>query len=352
MTDKPTVSQSKARRWDTCRASYHYKYNLLLHRRRVARPLTFGSAVHKVIEDTVEGVPRKNLKKSLDKWANEELADKKYFTAEVELFREAVEDAWTIMREYEDFWPANHLTYLEVNGRKSEHEIHFEPKGEDFIITGKIDAYAQSKNKLKWMVEHKSGKSFMSEDERWRSIQVALYDVVGAELGFPTVDGIVWDMIKSKPPTRPQLLVKGTFSLKALDSLPMTVYNTIMEAGQNPNNYPTLLAAAERNRSNYFQRIFQPVTSNVKTHLYKTFTETARDILDNGHKTHRMTIGKHCSWCDYEPICRAIMTDSDPDYVMEKEFTRAEATTKAKGGSKVVKKVKSKVAGKRRQSGR
>lgn len=328
MTDKPTVSQSKAARWNTCRASYNYKYNLKLGRRRVVRPLTFGSAVHKVIEDTTAGLSGLRLKKSLQDWAKTELDKGKYFTAELEMFHEAVDEAWDVMREYTSFWPKDHLTYMPVKGKKAEHDIRWDPPGEDFTITGKIDAFARSKNKLKWLVEHKSGKNLMSEEDRWRSIQGALYITVGRELGFPDVDGMVWDMIRSKTPTKPRLLVNGTFSLAKLDSMPSVVIDTIKAAGQNPKDYPSLIASAEANRSQWFQRVFQPITENVRAHLYNEFTDTARDIIDNGHKVHRMTIGKHCGWCDYEPICRALMSGSDHEYVIEKEYTVAEAPAK------------------------
>jgi len=333
---KMTISQSKANRWNTCKASYNYRYNLNLRRRRVARPLTFGSVVHKVIEDTIKGV--KNIRKSIDKWADEEISQRKYFSEEIQMFQETKNEAWDIMREYHEFWPANHIKYLEVNGTLAEHEIEWEPPGEDFIVTGKVDAYARSKNKLKWLVEHKSGRQVLSEEDRWRSIQTALYITVGRELGHPEVDGILWDMVISKTPTRPYLLQNGTFSLKKIDSLPSVIYDTISAAGQNPNDYPTLLADAEQNRSRWFQRVFQPVTEDVRKFLYGEFVGTAREILDHGETAHRMTVGKHCSWCDFEPICRARMTGDDVDYVMEKEYTVAEATSKA--DAKPVKKEK------------
>ena len=328
MSDLPTVSQSKANRYNTCKASYNYKYNMKLSRRRVARPLTFGSAIHKVIEDSTLGLDERKLKRSLKRWADEELSKSNYFTAELEMFHEAVDSAWTIMREYHDFWPKDHLTYLEIDGKKAEHEIEYQPKGEDFLVTGKIDAYARSKNKLKWMVEHKSGKTLLSDEDRWRSVQGAVYMTVGPELGHPKVDGMVWDMVRSKAPTHPQLLKSGTFSLAKLDSLPMVVREVIEAAGQNPNDYPTLLASVEQNRNQWFQRVFQPVTSSIRDHLWKEFIETGRDILENGHRNKRMTIGKHCSWCDYQPICQAIMTGNDADYVIEREFNRAETAPK------------------------
>lgn len=336
MGTRLTVSQSKANKWRTCRAAFNYKYNRKLQRRRVARPLTFGSTVHKVIEETVQGVPKSRLRTSLEGWKDQELSKFKLFTSEVELFEEAFEDAWIIMKEYANFWPRDHLKYLRVNGRKAEHRIEWTPPGEDFTITGVIDAFAKSQNGLKWLVEHKSGKNMMSEDDRWRSLQAALYITVGRELGYPDVDGIVWDMIRSKTPTRPYLKVDGAFSVKKIDSLPSVVAETIKSEGQKPSDYPSLMKNAEESRSNWFQRVFQPVTEDVRSHLYKEFTITAREIVDHHDDDyHPMTIGRHCSWCDYEPICRAIMTGSDPEYVMEKEFTTdAETTAKSPKVSK------------------
>ena len=326
----PTLSQSKANRYNTCKASFHYKYIRQLSRRRVARPLTFGSAVHKVIEDSTLGLNEAGLKRSLKRWAADELKKSNYFTAELEMFHEAVDSAWLIMREYHDFWPKDHLTYLTINGQKAEHEIEYQPKGEDFLVTGKIDAYARSKNKLEWMVEHKSGKNLLSDEDRWRSVQSAVYMTVGPPLGHPVVDGMVWDMVRSKEPTRPYLLKNNTFSLAKLDSLPMIVREVIEAAGQNPNDYPTLLASVEQNRSQWFQRVFQPVTSSVRDHLWGEFIQTGREINDGGYKNKRMTIGKHCSWCDYQPICQAIMTGNDADYVIEREFNDGQSTPKDK----------------------
>lgn len=317
-----TISQSKANTWNTCKARYGYKYDSKLRRRRVSRPLNFGSAVHKVIEDEASGV--KDLEASLKEWGSEQIEKNQYFVEEKQMFLETVDEAWTVMKEYHDFWPKNHLRYLKVNDKKAEHHIDWDPPGEDFTITGFIDAYAKSQNGLKWLVEHKSGKMMMSEEDRWRSIQSALYITVGRELGHPEVEGIVWDMVKSKMPAKPQLLKNGTFSLKLIDSVPSVVYKTIQSAGQDPNDYPTLLATAEKTRSNWFQRIFQPVTENVRSHLYGELVGTARDILENGHKEKRMTIGRHCSWCDFEPLCRAKMTGDDVDYVIEREYIIAE----------------------------
>lgn len=336
----PTLSQSKASTWNTCRKKYHLKYVRKLRRRRVARPLTFGSAVHKVIEDRVMGVKESKLRASLDKWVEDELSRMNYFTAELELFHEAIEDAWVIMREYASFWPDNHLTFYEVGGKKAEIELHYPVPGEDFAINGKVDGYARSLNKLRWLVEHKTGAKMMAEDDRWKSTQAAVYDVVGEAMGYPTIDGIVWDMVRSKPPTKPQLLKAGTFSLKKLDSLPMMVYDTIKEAGHNPNNYPTLLASAEANRKTWFHRVFQPITRPIRDHLYGEFIETGRDILDNAHKTSRMTTGKHCGWCDFESICRAEMTNNDVEFVIEKEYTDAKATPKAEAKRKTRKRRK------------
>lgn len=327
MAEKKKISQSRVNRWNTCKASYNYRYNKKLRRRRHARPLTFGSSVHKVIEDQVEGV--KDLKKSLDKWAAGELEQRKLFVEEKQMFQETIEEAWDIMREYQDFWPKDHMTYLKVKGKKSEHELYWEPPGEDFAVYGKVDAYGKSKNGLKWLVEHKSGKMMMSEEDRWRSMQTAIYITAGREVGYPDVDGILWDMVKSKTPSRPQMLQNGTFSLKKIDSLPSVVYETIRSEGHDPNDYPTLLANAEKTREHWFQRTFQPVTENVREYLYGEFVGSAREILDHGEKASRMTIGRHCSWCDFEPICRAIMTGNDVNYVMEKEYTVAEKVTES-----------------------
>lgn len=324
-----TLSQSRAKTWRRCKAQFNFKYNLNLKRRRVKRPLSFGTFVHEMLDAEANG---KDPYSHIRKFAKKKMKEDRIFTAEKDLYYEILDDALLVMGEYFKFWPKRHLRYISIKGKKTEHKFEWQPPGEDFLITGRIDAFARTKNRLKWLVEHKSGKKIMPEDERWRNLQVAVYKKVAHELNYiGDIDGICWNMLRSKSPTRPQLLVGGTLSLKKLDTLPSAILDTIKKLGKNPKDYPTLLDNAKRNRNQWFQRIFHPISGEVLDHLYRDFIDTGREIVqgyEGVKKQPTKTIERHCSWCDFEPICRAELTGSDPEFVIEREYLRNEKTTK------------------------
>jgi hypothetical protein len=69
------------------------------------------------------------------------------------------------------------------------------------------------------------------------------------------------------------------------------------------------------------QRIHTPVNRAVADLVFTDFEATVREMVDNHGKCSDMNIDKHCSWCDYEPLCRAKLQGLDVDYIKEREYT-------------------------------
>jgi hypothetical protein len=80
---------------------------------------------------------------------------------------------------------------------------------------------------MNWLLEHKNHKSFPNADHRWRNLQSSVYIRFIEMMGWWKVEGTLWDYIRSKPPTRPQILKSGGVSSRDLDSLPQVVIDTI-----------------------------------------------------------------------------------------------------------------------------
>jgi hypothetical protein len=87
-------------------------------------------------------------------------------------------------------------------------------------------------------------------------------------------------------------------------------------------DHAKLMERAEASRNNYFQRIFTPVNETIADQIFDGFVETAIEMRDNAGRKKDQNIGRHCSWCDYEPICRAQLTGGDVDYVKSIEFVK------------------------------
>lgn len=322
------VSQSKVKNRRHCAQAFCFKYVEYLIRNKVKRPFQFGNMVHDMLEANANGKdPFKVLKKiGLDK-AN-------LFAAEREMYGEIVEDVGDIMTEYLDYWGDDPLKFIKRKGKFGEHLFELD-HGDQITITGKIDMLVRTRNKLSWVGEHKTFKQVWNDDHRWRDIQSCIYIRVVEILGMLTPDGMMWNYIKSKAPTRPMILKAGTLSTKKIDSLPSVVIKTIRKHGLKVKDYPDLIDTAEANRSTYFMRDYTPRNDDVIDSVFEDFLATARDIADNPKPMPVKNIGRHCDWCDFEPLCRAELTDGDVDFLKEREYhVKEDGPEDSTGGKK------------------
>lgn len=336
------VGQSKARSWRSCHRAYHYKYEEQLIRKRTKRPFMFGRIVHRMIEaEAQDEDPFEILQAMADDVDNQKL-----FTAEKEMYGDIITDIGVIMRDYFDYH-TDGLRFVPVKDetgeyRYSEHEFAVPlnelipskgitiPSGgvvkprdaEGILFKGQVDGLGKTPNKLRWLMEHKTFDKMPGDDERWRNLQTVVYRRVALYLGWmPEIDGIAWNYIMSKAPTVPQLLKDGKrLSVQQIVTLPSVVEATLKVHGLKREGHEKLIERAEASRDNYFQRIYTPVSTVVADKIFAGFVETAIEMRDNHGKKRNQNIGRHCSWCDYEPLCRADLTGGDEDFVRDGEF--------------------------------
>lgn len=307
------VSQSKVKTWRTCRRKYHYKYVEKLVKKRVKRPLQFGRIIHSMIETYADGDDPFVWLKQFEK------ENAKMLRLEREEYGEIIDDARVIMTEYFNHYDEGSLAYLRKKGKASEHDFAVEID-KDITIKGRMDAFASTKNKLKWLTEHKTFGQMPSEDDRWKSLQSAIYLRVNDMLGWFKVDGMCWNYIWSKPPSMPKITKTGKISEAALVTLPTRVYEFLEEQKAKKKDFKKLIEEAEMNRTKYFQRIFLPKKKKVIDTFMDEFIETAREMSDLHGKSKTRTIDRHCLWCDYKDLCRAELTGSDADFLRKKEY--------------------------------
>ena len=176
----------------------------------------------------------------------------------------------------------------------------------------------------------------MSEDSKWRNLQTAVY-LKACELhGIERFDGILWDFVLSKPPTRPTITQKtGTLSIKRVVTLPSVVHKVIKDNDLTMDgSCETAIKRAAENLPRYFNRSYEPRKEDVVNELFDDFVYIAREMaeIDAGERPFRpvRNVDRHCEWCDFELICRTALTGGDVDYVKEKEFTVGERKEKAK----------------------
>jgi hypothetical protein len=308
------VSQSKVTTWRRCRMAYNYAHVQKIAPKKKSRPLKFGSIIHAMLEADING---KNPFKVLSTLVKR---DEKLFDAEREMYGNIEKDVSYIMRSYFEYWDSKpeQLDYIKVGKSTSEHpfEIEIVP---GILAKGKIDALAKAK-KLKWLVEHKSHKTFPAPEHRWRNLQSVIYIHITNLMGWGTLDGTVWDYIRSKPPTRPAILKAGTLSRAALDSLPLVVLDTLKEAKLKPEDYKDVIEQQRANQSSWFQRVFTPVSKQIIKPILDDFIATSREMADLSDTHKERTFGRHCEWCQYRVLCGAVLQGQDEEFIKEREF--------------------------------
>jgi len=323
-----SIGQSKVKSYRQCHRQYHYKYVEELQRKSTKRPLMFGKVVHRMLEAHGQ---KEDPMAVLDGISFE---NEKLFTAEKLMYGELVEDIRTIMTEYFDYWDPQDVRWVPVideegNRRYTEHEFavpleeltgNAEDRG--IVVKGQVDGLVKTRNDLRWIGEHKTFDKLPGEDERWRNLQTIVYRKAILAMGWLSrVDGVFWNYIMSKPPTKPRLLKNGDVSAADIVTLPSVVSAFMRENKlEETDKSRTLMEVAVACRPRYFQRIFTPISTTVADRIFDGFVDSAREMRYKHGATTDQNIGRHCSWCDYEPICRAEITDGDPDFVKEREY--------------------------------
>lgn len=308
------TSQSKVKDWRACKMLYHYKHVQKIQRRKRPRPFAFGGIVHKMKEYMAQG---KNPKAYLKEITSDEV---NFFKEEREYYGDIIRDVEYIIDGYLEYWKIAPLVFLKRNGQSAEFSFELKYPKEDLLIKGTIDAATRYKG-MDWLTEHKNHKNIPNDDDRWRSIQSAVYIRVSEMLGWWSFEGTCWDYIRSKPPTKPQILKSGGVSERQLDSLPQVVIDTIKENGLSVKNYVDLIDRQRQNMPSWYQRVYTPIKKKVVDNLWKDFVTTSTEMRDTkiGRSLPR-TIGRHCSWCEFEPLCRAALQGLDEEFLKETQY--------------------------------
>lgn len=306
------ISQSKVKTYRQCRRAFHNKFVLGLQKKKKSRPLVFGTIIHRIIEADLEGEDWEEVLDQIN------LDEGKMFRKEREMYGNLIEDIRDIMTDYFIYWKDD-FKPIKHDGRYSEHEFRIE-LDDGLWFTGKLDTVGKAKG-MRWLGEHKSFKRMPSEDERWRSVQAAVYFRATEEMGFKPLDGVMWDYISSKPCNVPGETTKtGRISQARIDTLPTRLKRWCKEEKLDRADYKKLFTEAKQNRRNRFIRLYSPVKPRVVDNIWDDFVDTAVEIRDFFGKKKDQNIGRHCSWCDYQPLCKAEATGSDLDWLLEREY--------------------------------
>jgi hypothetical protein len=313
------VTQSSLRVWRRCHNLYGYKYVEKLRPKSITRPLVFGTAIHRIAEYAIEGKTPAQAVQEINK--DRSLV----FSAEVDHWDQIIKDATIIMGAYRQFYKNDPLKFPIMKGKKTE--FQFEHKLTPKIsLRGKIDAIPQTDDGRRWIMEHKSRRGRIENDSvRTRDLQTMIYaHVAETELGIKRIGGVLWDYIRSKTPTVPDLLKNGSLSKSRIDTLPVQYMAAIKEHQLNPRHYTEVLKVLEANLPTWFRRVRLPINRHAIESLMDEATFTAKEIDKNAGIDRTRNLTQDCSWCPMERLCTAELFNLDSKVIREREYRVSE----------------------------
>lgn len=177
--------------------------------------------------------------------------------------------------------------------------------------------------------EHKSTGNVPEQERRFRDLQTLLYKfMVEQGLGIH-VDGSMWNYLRTKRPTVPEVLKQGGKTGKKgemsksrnIDSDWQTYSQALLDAGLDPANYAEMeQVLSGKETSVFFPRFDLPIAASASVLLSDYLRtnlaiERRRKEWEEGDKPTR-TIALHCDWCEYKPICQAVVMGGDAESVI------------------------------------
>lgn len=312
------ISYSRQSSYLACPYKHYLGYVACLKPKKVVRPLTFGTDLHKLLELRADPRAIRKAKKQIGySFSNLPASDRNT------LGNTYLEDLFSIFEDYlliyKDYRQPT-VTELEFNLDIGD------VKGEKLIFTGKIDELYKSKKdgqKILRIGEHKTFSKRPNMNTLVMNTQKCLYAKAAFLLYGVLPKSVIWDYIKSTPAPQPIWLEKSKrFSAaKSNEITPMSWRRACRELGITDQS---IIDKAEEFSGNIVNSFFKNELDLVPTmvdDIWDGFIYTCRQIALQGHKNKAKNVTQNCDWCSYRDICFTEMTGGDRQYIIDSAYT-------------------------------
>jgi hypothetical protein len=163
----------------------------------------------------------------------------------------------------------------------------------------------------------------MAPDFMLLDVQLARYFWCAEEMGYTPLRGVLFNEIRTKPPSiPPQLRSGGISTAKKYDTDLFTLLAALKSYGLDPNDYPDLVRRAKANTVNYFRRTPMPKDKTLTVTQLKDLLMTAREMKTAEALNHfPRTVMKSCDWdCDYKDPCIVQLFGGDIEQMLKKNY--------------------------------
>lgn len=321
---KLEVHQSSLKNWRHCHRLYYYKYILKLEKRRKPNALVRGTIVHAMIEAKAKGEDPWEV---FDNYIQE---NQRVFQEEEEYF--GMEDMISdIMEGYFSYYKEDDLKpypVIDQDGNKRYAEVHFVvPLVPELGIYfgGTADMLVSDNKDRVWLMDHKTHKTLPKGDIAYLNVQSNLYTWALPLAGLPKPEGMIWNYIRWKQPSKPNTLKDGSLSKSTKIDTTWAIYKkAIREAGLDIKDYEDMKEALEGKEEDFYVRHYLPINKHVQDNILEDAKCTAKEILEKAGKLKDRNITRDCGWCEFYPLCQAELKNLDTSTMLKFEYTTKE----------------------------
>lgn len=301
------ITNTMVRTAQRCQMQYLYKFEDMLAPNRPGIPLKRGSWIHELLEIHYTG----------GDWRLHHMKLRaqflKMFEEEREYYGDLPDHCNRLMRGYLLKW-AEEDKNMRIICAEQEFTVKL-PHGH--TLQFKVDLVTEDEYGV-WLWEHKTHKTIPRSDYRFLDVQTTRYLYGLAKNGLrPT--GILWNYLRTKPPTVPKLTPKtGVLSNRKIDTELYTYLVTLKKLGLNPRNHRDKINWLRRSEE-YFRRVRTPRPWSVVNQLVREAVVTA-DRIERGIQPVR-SVDRTCEYaCSYKDLCITDLYGGDSESLIKANY--------------------------------
>lgn len=313
------IHQSGLKYWRRCHKLFDYKYNQELEKRKKGNALVRGTIVHAMIEAKASGQDPWEV---FDNFISENY---KVFKEEEEYF-EIEEMISDIMEGYFSFYKEDELKPYKVGNKYAEIKFCVPlVKEEGIYLGGIIDMIVSDSKSRIWLMDHKTHKTLPKGDIAYLNPQSNLYSWAMPLAGLPKPEGMIWNYIRWKAPSKPNILKDGSLSKSSKLDTTWGIYKkAIREAHLDLKDYEDMKEVLKGKEEDFYVRHYLPINQNIQHQIVEDAKSTAREIVKNRHKLKDRNITRDCSWCEFYPLCQAELKGLDTSLMLKFDYMKKE----------------------------
>lgn len=304
------VSYSKIKRWRFCRQSYYFNYVEKIVPKKKPKPLKLGSIVHAMLEAVAKGEDWTQILDVVTKEYSKMMEEEKEF------YGDLPSDSSRIIKGYQKMWAAEKVSFQLIE--KALGPIPLTPYT---AFELRPDRLMRDKAvNMTFLCETKTGRKIPQEEVRIWDLQTVLYIWALRKLDYK-VDGIIWDYIRTKPPTIPQVLKNGQLSQRAdIDTDYATYLKAVKDNHLDLTTYQDFLDGLKGKEHGFYRRVRIPITEKMIEPVLNDAKITSKEIHFLADYPVKTISGYTCPRCFYQSLCYAQLRQLDEDFIRKAEF--------------------------------